>query len=64
MAFGIAPAILDVGAVLPLEALLALIVGQYLLKLAIAVLDTSVVYAIVTIARSREERESGDVHAT
>ncbi len=46
---------LGVGAVLPVEALLALMVGQYLLKLAIAVLDTPIVYAVVSFVRSREE---------
>ncbi|MWV38724.1 queuosine precursor transporter [Natrialba sp. INN-245] len=57
IAFAIAPALLGVGVVLPLEAILALIVGQYLLKLAIAVLDTPVVYAVVTLVRSRTDAE-------
>ncbi|TYT62678.1 queuosine precursor transporter [Natrialba swarupiae] len=57
IAFAIAPAVLGVGVVLPLEAILALIVGQYLLKLAIAVLDTPVVYAVVTLVRSRTDAE-------
>ncbi|MEY7850039.1 queuosine precursor transporter [Natrarchaeobius sp. A-rgal3] len=57
IAFAIAPALLGVGVVLPLEAILALIVGQYLLKLAIAVLDTPVVYAVVTLVRNRTDAE-------
>ncbi len=53
IAFAIAPSLLGVGVVLPLEVVLSLIVGQYLLKLAITVLDTPVVYAIVYVVRSR-----------
>ena len=36
-------------------AALSLIVGQYLLKLAIAVVDTPLVYAVVAFARGREQ---------
>ncbi|WP_049914149.1 queuosine precursor transporter [Haloterrigena salina] len=54
--FAVAPAVLGVGTVLSVEALLALMVGQYLLKLAIAVLDTPIVYAIVSFVRAREEQ--------
>ncbi|ELY57051.1 queuosine precursor transporter [Natronolimnohabitans innermongolicus] len=54
IAFALAPAALGVGPVLGVGELLALMVGQYLLKLAIAVLDTPFVYAIVSIVRSRE----------
>ncbi|RQH01302.1 queuosine precursor transporter [Natrarchaeobius oligotrophus] len=57
IAFALAPAVLGVGVVLPLEAVLALIVGQYLLKLAIAVLDTPVVYAVVTFVRARTDAD-------
>jgi uncharacterized integral membrane protein (TIGR00697 family) len=39
----------------PLAAALSLVVGQYILKLAIAVLDTPLVYAVVRFARSREQ---------
>ena len=59
IAFSIAPALLGVGPVLPTGELLALIIGQYLLKLAIAVLDTPVVYAVVGFVRSREESVPG-----
>jgi len=55
IAFALAPAVLDIGVVLGPGELLALIVGQYLLKLAIAVLDTPVVYAVVHLVRSRGE---------
>ncbi|QLG50625.1 queuosine precursor transporter [Natrinema halophilum] len=54
VAFAIAPAVLGVGVVLPTNVILSLIVGQYLLKLVIAVLDTPIVYAIVALVRSRE----------
>ncbi|ELY89935.1 queuosine precursor transporter [Natrialba taiwanensis] len=54
VAFAIAPAILGIGTVSGGSALLTLIVGQYLLKLLIAVLDTPVVYAVVSIVRSRD----------
>ena len=62
IAFAIAPAALGVGEVLPLEVLAALAVGQYLLKLAIAVLDTPIVYAAVALVRSRESHEAEDSH--
>ncbi|WIV68330.1 queuosine precursor transporter [Natrialbaceae archaeon AArc-T1-2] len=57
VAFTIAPALFGVGAVLPLEVVAALIVGQYLLKLAIAVVDTPFVYLVVALARSRDGLE-------
>ncbi|MDG5757934.1 queuosine precursor transporter [Natronococcus sp. A-GB1] len=62
IAFAIAPAALGVGEVLPLEVLAALAVGQYLLKLAIAVLDTPIVYAVVALVRSRESHDAEDSH--
>jgi len=39
----------------PLESALALVIGQYILKLLIAVVDTPFVYAIVRFARGRTE---------
>ena len=54
IAFSLAPAVLGVGPVLGVGELLALMVGQYLLKLAIAVVDTPIVYAVVSFVRSRE----------
>ena len=56
IAFAIAPFLLGTGEILPLEVIAALIVGQYLLKLAIAIVDTPVVYAIVGLVRSYDER--------
>ncbi|WP_247003899.1 queuosine precursor transporter [Halosolutus gelatinilyticus] len=58
--FAVAPAVLGVGDVLPVPVLLSLIVGQYLLKLAIAVLDTPVVYAVVALVRSRRAAAGED----
>ncbi|OIB57738.1 queuosine precursor transporter [Natrialba sp. SSL1] len=53
IAFAIAPLTLGVGFYPGFEGVIGLIIGQYLLKLAIAVLDTPVVYAIVSFVRSR-----------
>lgn len=63
VAFSLAPAVFGVGPVLGLADLAALMIGQYLLKLAIAVLDTPIVYAIVSLVRSRE-RHSDDRSST
>ncbi|WP_255169146.1 queuosine precursor transporter [Natrononativus amylolyticus] len=60
VAFALAPAVFGVGVTLPTEVLVSLIVGQYLLKLAIAVLDTPVVYAVVALVRSREAARSDE----
>ncbi|WP_254528648.1 queuosine precursor transporter [Natrinema gelatinilyticum] len=62
VAFAVAPAVFGVGVVLPTDVILSLIVGQYLLKLGIAVLDTPIVYAIVSLVRSREGLAAEDVH--
>jgi uncharacterized integral membrane protein (TIGR00697 family) len=51
VAFGAAPALLGVGAALQPAVLVQLAVGQYLLKLAIAVLDTPLVYGTVRLLR-------------
>jgi uncharacterized integral membrane protein (TIGR00697 family) len=53
VAFAIAPELFGVGNRFSDDIIASLIVGQYLLKLAIAVLDTPVVYAIVGFVRSR-----------
>ena len=55
VAFSLAPEVLGLGSALPVSVLVGLAVGQYLLKLLIAVLDTPVVYAIVGYARSRAD---------
>ena len=51
VAFLVAPTVLGVGDALPLGAVLALVVGQYLLKLFIAVADTPFVYLVVGAVR-------------
>ncbi|MFC5134799.1 MULTISPECIES: queuosine precursor transporter [Haloferacaceae] len=51
VAFLVAPTLLGVGDALPLAAVGALIAGQYLLKLLIAVLDTPFVYLVVGAVR-------------
>ena len=53
VAFAIAPALLGIGDSLPTGLIVSLIVGQYLAKLLIAVLDTPFVYLIVGFVRSR-----------
>lgn len=53
VAFYAAPTLLGVGDPLPGSVLLALGIGQYLLKLAIALLDTPVVYLVVGAVRNR-----------
>lgn len=54
IAFGLAPIVLGLGEAVPLAGLLALIVGQYLLKLGLAFLDTPVVYAVVALVTASE----------
>ncbi|WP_396610980.1 queuosine precursor transporter [Haloferax sp. S1W] len=49
VAFYIAPTVLGIGQALPENILLALVVGQYLLKLLIALVDTPFVYAVVAL---------------
>lgn len=64
LAFAVVPAAIGVGNTNPPPVLLELIVGQYLLKLVIAVLDTPFVYAIVGAVRSRNgvELPEPDAH--
>lgn len=52
MAFFLVPAAIGVGDSLPAIVLAQLIVGQYLLKLLIALLDTPIVYLVVGYVRS------------
>lgn len=54
IAFYAAPLLLGVGNPLPTSVVVGLIIGQYLLKLLIAILDTPVIYAVVGYIRSRE----------
>lgn len=53
VAFGLAPSLLGIGQALPTPVLVQLAVGQYLLKLAIAVVDTPFVYGTVKLLRDR-----------
>ena len=57
--FAVVPALLGTGDPMAMNALLGLVVGQYILKLLIAVADTPVVYAIVGYLRSRESSAPG-----
>jgi uncharacterized integral membrane protein (TIGR00697 family) len=52
VAFAAAPTLLGIGGALPRTLLVQLVVGQYLLKLAIALLDTPFVYAVVAALRN------------
>ncbi len=56
LAFSLVPRLLGTGQPLPLMVLGQLILGQYLLKLLIALLDTPVVYAVVRTIRARRTR--------
>jgi hypothetical protein len=49
IAFFVAPTLLGTGQALPQPVIVALIVGQYLLKLLIALVDTPFVYAVVRL---------------
>lgn len=53
VAFLFAPMLLGVGVALPTSAVVQLVVGQYLLKLLIAIVDTPLVYAVVRYVRSK-----------
>ena len=55
VAFALAPALLGIGDALPAPVIASLIVGQYLIKLLIAALDTPFVYLIVGYVRSRAD---------
>ncbi|RRJ27774.1 queuosine precursor transporter [Halocatena pleomorpha] len=54
--FVVAPVLLDTGAPLSGSAVASLVVGQYLLKLLIALLDTPFVYAVVGYVRSNRSK--------
>jgi hypothetical protein len=53
VAFVVAPQYLGIGSPLPTNVVVSLVVGQYLLKLLIALADTPFVYAVVGVLRSR-----------
>lgn len=60
VAFWAAPTLFGVGRANTLEEILALIVGQYVLKLAIAVGDTPFVYAVVRAVRGADSGTAAD----
>ena len=60
VAFWAAPTLLGVGQANSLDQILALVVGQYVLKLAIAVGDTPFVYAVVRAVRGAEPGTAAD----
>jgi uncharacterized integral membrane protein (TIGR00697 family) len=64
IAFFVAPTVLGTGQALPTAVLVSLAVGQYLLKLLIALVDTPFVYAVVRFAGSNEGRETFNPWAT
>ncbi|MFB6157508.1 MAG: queuosine precursor transporter [Haloferacaceae archaeon] len=53
VAFYGAPTLLGIGSAVPEGVLIQLLVGQYLLKLLVALVDTPFVYAVVAILRGR-----------
>jgi len=63
LAFGILPRLIDVGPVTGWDLVFELIVGQYLLKLLIALLDTPVVYGVVAAVRRQEARDGSATDA-
>jgi uncharacterized integral membrane protein (TIGR00697 family) len=52
--FAVVPAVAGIGSPPPVAVLVQLIVGQYLIKLLIALMDTPAVYAVVGYVRSEE----------
>ncbi len=58
--FYLAPLLLGTGQALPPSVLVALAVGQYLLKLLIAVVDTPFVYGVVRFVRSDVDEPTSD----
>lgn len=63
VAFAIAPALLGNGQVPPTNVIVSIIVGQYILKLLIALFDTPLVYATVGAIRPEEYDESESAFA-
>ncbi len=52
VAFAIAPAVLGTGGATPTNVILSLIVGQYVFKLLVALVDTPFVYAVVALVEA------------
>lgn len=59
LGFYLVPLVLGTGEPLPLAVIASLLVGQYLLKLLIALLDTPFVYLVVGSLRRRDRRRAG-----
>jgi len=59
VAFLVAPTLFGIGQALPTDVIVGLIAGQYLVKLAIAVIDTPFVYLITGAIRRREAPSQG-----
>ena len=55
VAFGVAPSLLGIGQALPAAALAPIVVGQYVGKLVVAVLDTPLVYVVVGFLREESD---------
>jgi uncharacterized integral membrane protein (TIGR00697 family) len=60
VAFYAAPRLFGVGPAFEVPTVIGLLVGQYLLKLAVAVVDTPFVYAVVGYLRDREDAVAAD----
>jgi uncharacterized integral membrane protein (TIGR00697 family) len=61
--FYVVPQALGIGDALPASLLAELVVGQYLIKLLIAVIDTPIIYAVVGYVRSTDLAEPQPVTA-
>lgn len=64
VAFLLAPAVLGIGVRFSAAAIVATIVGQYVVKLAIALIDTPLVYAAVGLVRRTDESPSAEPTTT
>ncbi|WP_439026533.1 queuosine precursor transporter [Haloarchaeobius sp. DT45] len=60
VAFAIAPAVFGTGVALPTPAILALVVGQYVFKLLVALVDTPFVYAAVSLVGEDEHQHAAE----
>jgi len=58
VAFYVAPRLFGVGGELPVPVIFALIVGQYVFKLLVAVVDTPFVYAVVSLVEEYESERT------
>ncbi|WP_248895729.1 queuosine precursor transporter [Haloplanus halobius] len=58
LAFYLLPQYVGIGSVTPWNVVVALMLGQYLLKLLIALVDTPFVYLVVGLVRSRADSEA------